>query len=153
VAARPLLEDVEQHDWADQARERYRARLVATLLDAGGHALTAGDPREALALADRAVGLDPVAERGWAIAMAAHRLIGDRVAALRAYDRCRRELAEGLGVEPSNQTRALFLELLREDGTGTPLELAVTAVLTAAGEQHGPESVSGLLRRAAELAA
>ncbi|MGW4945435.1 AfsR/SARP family transcriptional regulator [Actinoplanes sp. NPDC004185] len=153
VAARPLLEDVEQHAWADQAREQYRARLVATLLDAGGHALTAGDPREALALADRAVVLDPVAERGWAIAMAAHRLTGDRVAALRAYDRCRRELAEGLGVEPSAQTRALFLELLREDGTGTPLELAVTAVLAAAGEQHGPESVSGLLRRAAELAA
>jgi DNA-binding SARP family transcriptional activator len=153
LAARPLLEDVEQHDWANQAREQYRARLVATLLDAGGHALAAGDPRGALALVDRAVGLDPVAERGWAIAMAAHRLLGDRVAALRAYDRCRRELADGLGVEPSAETRALFLELLREDGGGTPLDLAVTAILAAAGEQHRPGSVTALLRRAAELAA
>jgi DNA-binding SARP family transcriptional activator len=153
VAARPLLEDVERHDWANQAREQYRARLVATLLDAGGHALAARDPQVALALADRAVGLDSVAERGWAIVMAAHRLLGDRVAALRAYDRCRRELAEGLGVEPSMETRALFLELLREDGAGTPLELAVTAVLAAAGEPQRSESVSGLLRRAAELAA
>ncbi len=153
LAARPLLEDVEQHDWVNQAREQYRARLVATLLDAGGHALAAGDPRGALALVDRAVGLDPVAERGWAIAMAAHRLLGDRVAALRAYDRCRRELADGLGVEPSAETRALFLELLREDGGGTPLDLAVTAILAAAGEQHRPGSVTALLRRAAELAA
>jgi len=153
LAARPLLEDVEQHDWANQARERYRARLVATLLDGGDHALAAGDPRGALALADRAVGLDPVAERGWAIAMAAHRLLGDRVAALRAYDRCRRGLADGLGVEPSTDTRALFLELLREDGAGTPLDLAVTAILAADGEPRRPGSVIGLLRRAAELAA
>jgi DNA-binding SARP family transcriptional activator len=152
LAARPLLEDVEQHDWANRAREQYHTRLVATLLDAGGHALAAGDPRGALALADRAVGLDPVAERGWAIAMAAHRLLGDRVAALRAYDRCRRELAAGLGVEPSTETRAMFLELLREDGAGTPLDLAVTAILAAAGEPHRPESATGLLRRAAELA-
>ena len=152
LAARPLLEDVEQHDWAEQARERYRARLVATLLDAGGHAVATGDPHTALALAERAVGLDPAAERGWAIAMAAHRLLGDRVAALRAYDRCRHELAESLGVEPSAGTRALFLELLREDGAGTPLDLAVAAILAAAGEGH-PESAPDLLRRAAELAA
>ena len=85
--------------------------------------------------------------------MAAHRLLGDRVAALRAYDRCRRELAEGLGVEPSTETRAMFLGLLREDGAGTPLDLAVTAILAADGEPHRPESVTGLLRRAAELAA
>ena len=153
LAARPLLEDVEQHDWADQARERYRALLVTTLLDAGGHALAAGDPQVALALADRAVGLDPVAERGWVITMTAHRLLGDRVAALRAYDRCRGELAEGLGVEPSDRTRALFLELLREDGTGTPLDQALTAILAADDEPHRPESATGLLRRAAELAA
>jgi DNA-binding SARP family transcriptional activator len=153
LAARPLLEDVEQHDWANQAREQYRTRLVATLLDAGDHALAAGDPRGALALADRAVGLDPVAERGWAITMAAYRLLGDRVAALRAYDRCRRELAEGLGVEPSVRTRAMFLELLREDGVSTPLDRAVTALLAAAEEPHRSDSVTGLLRRATELAA
>ena len=153
LAARPLLEDVEQHAWADQARERYRTLLVSTLLDAGGHALAAGDPRGALALADRAVGLDPVAERGWSITIAAHRRLGDRVAALRAYDRCRRELAEGLGVEPSSETRALCLELLRADGAGIPLDRALTAILAADEEPHRPDSATGLLRRAAELAA
>jgi DNA-binding SARP family transcriptional activator len=152
LAERPLLAD-EQPAWAEAAREIYRSKLLETLLEAAGHALTAGRSREALALADRAVEIDPVAERGWRLAMAAHHALGDRVAALRAYDRCRRELARGLGVEPSAPTRALFLELLRTEGAGTALDGAVSAVLAAAREADRPESVAVLLRRAAELVA
>ena len=88
LAGGPLLAD-ERSAWADAARERYRMRLLETLLEAAGYALAAGLSREALALAERAIELDPVAERGWRMAMAAHRALGDRVAALRAYDRCR----------------------------------------------------------------
>ncbi|MEU4219616.1 BTAD domain-containing putative transcriptional regulator [Actinoplanes sp. NPDC026623] len=153
LAGRPLLEDVEHPEWAAEAREVYRARLVTTLLDAGGLALAAGEARKALDLAERAVGIDPVAERGWVITIAAHRALGDRLAALRAYDLCRRRLADLLGVEPSAETRALFLELLRYDGADSAVDGAVAAVLAAAGEAHRPGSVTGLLRRAAELAA
>nr|BFE76043.1 hypothetical protein GCM10020092_093440 [Actinoplanes digitatis] len=153
LAGRPLLEDVEHPEWAAEARERYRTRLVTTLLDAGGLALAAGEPSTALELAGRAVDIDPVAERGWAITMAAHRSLGDRVAALRAYDLCRRRLAEDLGVEPSAETRALFLELLRYDGSDPAVDGAVAAILAAAGEAHRPGTVADLLRRAAELAA
>jgi hypothetical protein len=56
-------------------------------------------------------------------------------------------------VEPSPETRALFLELLREDGQDTAIDGALTAILAAAGEPHHPGSVTGLLRRATELAA
>ena len=153
LAGRPLLEDVEHPEWAAEAREQYRARLVTTLLDAGGLALAAGEARKALELAGRAVEIDPIAERGWAITMGAHRSLGDRFAALRAYDRCRRRLADQLGVEPSAETRALFLELLRDDGTDSAVDGAVAAILAAAGEAHHPDSVAGLLHRAAELAA
>jgi DNA-binding SARP family transcriptional activator len=152
VAAHPLLSD-EHADWATEARERYRARLLETLLAAGDHALEAGHPHTALALATRAVDLQPVAERGWLITMAAHRALGDRAAALRAYDRCRRELADGLGVQPSPGIRHLFLELLREDGAGATVDGAVAAVLAAARDLDRPGTVTGLLRRAAELAA
>jgi DNA-binding SARP family transcriptional activator len=151
LADRPLLVD-EQPAWASSARSTYRIRLVGALLDAAGHALAEDRPREALALSTRAVALDPVAERGFLIMMAAHRAVGDRVAALQAYGRCRRELAEGLGVEPSAETRALFLELLRADGAETAVDDAVAAVLTAARELDRPGTVAGLLRRAAELA-
>jgi DNA-binding SARP family transcriptional activator len=152
LAERPLLEEEVRTDWAVTAREHYRERLIGTLLNAGGHALTGGDAQSAVVLAERAVGLDPLAERGWAIAMAAHRALGDRVAALRAYDRCRRNLAEGLGVEPAAETRALFLDLLREDGAGTALDDAVSAVLAAARTPHLPGDAAALLRRAADLA-
>ena len=151
LADRPLLVD-EQPEWAGSARSLYRIRLVGTLLDAAGHALADDQPREALTLSARAVALDPVAERGWLLTMAANRAIGDRIAALQAYGRCRRELAEGLGVEPSAETRSLFLELLRADGAETAVDDAVAAVLAAAREQDRPGTVTGLLRRAAELA-
>ena len=152
LADRPLLAG-ERSAWVETARQTYRVRLLETLLDAAGHALTAGLTREAVTLAERAVERDPVAERGWRVLMAAHRALGDRVAALRAYDRCRRELADGPGVEPSQSTRALFLDLLRENGTGTAVDGAVSAVLAAAAEPDRPVSAAYLLRRAAELAA
>jgi len=80
LAARPLLEDVTQPEWAAQARERHRARLVKILLNAGELTLAAGDPRTALELAHRALAIDPGAARGHAIARAAgdarHELAG-----------------------------------------------------------------------------
>jgi DNA-binding SARP family transcriptional activator len=152
LAGRPLLEEEGRSDWAVTAREHYKSRLIGTLLEAAGHALAGGDATGALGLADRAVGLDPMAERGWAITMAAHRALGDRVAALRAYDQCRRRLAEGLGVEPAAETRALFLDLLRADGAGTAVDDAVSAVLAAARAPHAPAGAVALLRRAADLA-
>jgi DNA-binding SARP family transcriptional activator len=159
LAGGPLLADEARPVWAARARERYRLRLVEALLSAGEHALTAGDPHTALELATRAVAVEPCAERGWYVSMAAHRAVGDRVSALRAYDRCRRQLADGLGVQPSPSIRSLFLDLLREEGSGTGVDGAVAAVLAAADEMGaGWSGLSGqgvvrLLRRAAELAA
>jgi DNA-binding SARP family transcriptional activator len=152
LAGGPLLDDEARPVWAAQAREQYRDRLVEALLQAGEHALGAGRPRTAQELAGRAVALEPFAERGWYVSMAAFRADGDRVSALRAYDRCRRVLADGLGVQPSAAVRELFLELLREEGTGSGVDGAVSAVLAAARELGGGSAV-GLLRRATELAA
>jgi DNA-binding SARP family transcriptional activator len=160
LAGGPLLEDEARPAWAAEARERYRVRLVEALLSAAECALTAGEPRTALELSARAVASEPFAERGWYVSMAAHRAVGDRVSALRAYDQCRRLLADGLGVQPSPAIRGLFLDLLREEGSGTGVDGAVSAVLAAAhelGSGAGWSELSGhtvvrLLRRATELA-
>ena len=77
LAGRPLLAE-ERSAWADAARDRYRVRLIETLLEAAEHALAVGRSREALDLAERAGGLEPLAEHGWQIAMTAHRALGDR---------------------------------------------------------------------------
>jgi two-component SAPR family response regulator len=70
LAGRPLLAG-ERSAWADAARELYRVRLRETLLKAAGYASATGRPEEALALAERAIELDPSAEHGWRIAAAA----------------------------------------------------------------------------------
>jgi DNA-binding SARP family transcriptional activator len=45
--------------------------------------------------------------------MRAHAAAGNRADALRAYERCRCLLAEELGVSPSPQTEAVYLDILR----------------------------------------
>ena len=71
LAERPLLEGEARPRWAAEVRERYRIRLVQALLCAGEHALAAREPRTAQELAVRAVALEPFAERGWYVSMAA----------------------------------------------------------------------------------
>jgi len=45
--------------------------------------------------------------------MRAHAAVGNRAEALRVYERCRSVLTEELGVPPSPQTEAVYLEILR----------------------------------------
>ncbi|GGQ78075.1 AfsR/SARP family transcriptional regulator [Couchioplanes azureus] len=77
LAARPLLEDVDQPRWAADARERYRVRVVTALLDAAGHASAVGDPRTALALSEQALGVDAASERARTIMENARRALGE----------------------------------------------------------------------------
>jgi DNA-binding SARP family transcriptional activator len=161
LAAKPLLVDEAHVAWAVDARERYRARLVDAAVRAAEHALTVGDAIAAQELAERATVLDPLTERAWKARMSAYRAVGDRAAALRSYDECRRLLADNLGVVPSPEVQQLFLDLLWEDDRTTSVDDAVAAVLAAAAEltvlgdqtPGGPaRRVVQLLMRAAELA-
>ena len=44
--------------------------------------------------------------------MRVHQRAGDRGEALRVFERCRKLLAEELGVEPSSETEGVYLEIL-----------------------------------------
>ncbi|MFT3821412.1 MAG: BTAD domain-containing putative transcriptional regulator [Rubrivivax sp.] len=98
----------ELADWVDVARERWRlARrqrwaAQAAALEARG--ALAG----ALVLAQRLVDDDPAAEHAHRRLMRLHYLRGDRAAALAAFERCRRALAESLGEPPGAETMALL---------------------------------------------
>ncbi len=67
--------------------------------------------------------------------MGAHPPGTGRGPALRAYERCRRTLAEELRVSPSEKTEAAYLALLEEE-TGAP-----GTVLNPAQHGHGTRSV------------
>jgi DNA-binding SARP family transcriptional activator len=60
-----------------------------------------------------AVELDPTNETAHRLLMRAYAALGETAAGLRDFEVYRRHLAEELGVDPSPETRALHLELLR----------------------------------------
>jgi DNA-binding SARP family transcriptional activator len=77
-----------------------------TLLEREQHAAAARD-------AERVVAIEPFRESAYRLLMRAQAGAGNRGQALRAYERCRATLSEELGTEPSSETEALYLEILR----------------------------------------
>jgi SARP family transcriptional regulator, regulator of embCAB operon len=63
--------------------------------------------------AREAVAIEPFRETGYQLLMRAHAAVGNRAEALRVYERCRSLLSEELGVLPSSQTEAVYLDILR----------------------------------------
>ncbi|HTJ75476.1 MAG TPA: tetratricopeptide repeat protein [Acidimicrobiales bacterium] len=99
-----------------EGRQRELDTLRVRALELLAEACSAtGDHRAAVAAAGEAVALAPLQESAHRRLMAAHEAGGDRAAALRAYEACRRVLAEELGVGPSPATDALYVRLLRDE--------------------------------------
>lgn len=117
-------------DWADLQRDRLRATRLDALEVAAGAALSAGCPDDAVSCAMEAIRLDELRESSYRLLMRAHAQAGNRAAALRAYEQCRRTLAEQLGVTPAPHTEEEYLSMLGDSGL-------------AEGE-HGPTPVNRL---------
>ena len=96
--------------------ERRQAELEEThlrALDALARASQVqGDWKTAVQAAERAITLQPYRESAYVRLMLAHASGGNRAEALRAYERCRRNLAEALGVDPSPETQDVYLRFL-----------------------------------------
>jgi DNA-binding SARP family transcriptional activator len=73
--------------------------------------LTGGDTTQARRWARRQLELDPYSERAHRQLMAALALGGERSAALAHYEACRRLLADELGCEPEDETKALYARI------------------------------------------
>lgn len=75
------------------------------------------DHATALTAAARAVDAAPLRESAHRALMSAHAEAGNRAEALRAFERCRRVLADELGVQPEEHTTALYLAVLGAEPT------------------------------------
>jgi len=74
-----------------------------------------GEPAQALGAAREVVSLEPFRETGYQRLIRVHTTLGNRAEALRVYESCRQLLTTELGADPSEETQALYRELL-----GTP---------------------------------
>jgi DNA-binding SARP family transcriptional activator len=114
VAVRPFLSDAKGY-WIDGVRDRLREVLLWALCVLGEGHTEWGRPQLAVQAAEKAIVLEPFRERTHQLLMRAHAAAGNPAEALRVYDRCRRLLAEELGVDPAAETAALHRTLLRNE--------------------------------------
>lgn len=112
ITQRPMLPG-EEGFWVERERSRLRALRVRALDCLSELWLANGEGALAVQSVVEAVELDPFRETGYQHLMRAHATLGNRAEALRVYERLRRLLAEELGTDPSPQTEAVFLDLLR----------------------------------------
>jgi DNA-binding SARP family transcriptional activator len=106
--------DDDDSSWAVAERTRLQHLRRTMVRDAAEAALHEQKGREALSFALLAVELDPMNETAHRLLMRAHAALGEIATALRDFEDYRSHLAEELGVDPSPETRALHVQLLRE---------------------------------------
>lgn len=101
--------------WVDTQREAAREVCVRAVIAAGEAHLLAGASARAVDSGRDAVARAPGREAGHRLLMVALAASGERAEALRAWERCRAEVIDELGVEPSTETEAIYLQLLDTD--------------------------------------
>ena len=116
IVRRPLLPG-EERPWVSALRTRLHDMgvraldlLVQVYLSRGEHSL-------AIAVGRDLVALEPFREASYRHLMRAHLAAGDRAEAVRTHQQLRELLTDELGVDPSTETTALYLDVLR---AGTP---------------------------------
>ena len=112
-ARRPFLPG-EEGDWIERERGRLHAILVRALDCLTDIWFANDEPALAVEAARGSIELEPFRETGYQRLIRLHTALGNRAEALRVYEDCRRLLAAELGVDPSPDTEALFLELLSQ---------------------------------------
>jgi DNA-binding SARP family transcriptional activator len=114
ISRRPFLPDVEA-PWIESQRNALRAmqmRGLQCLVTVSAHH---GEALLAIQHAGEMVAIDPFRETAYQLLMKMHAAAGDRAEALRVFARCRELLRDELGVNPSPQTEAVYLKILRAE--------------------------------------
>jgi LuxR family maltose regulon positive regulatory protein len=104
----PYLPDALYEDWSVVERERLAMLFNDAALRLGALLLDEGHMHEAIGLAWRVLEQDQTHEEAYRLLMRAHASLGERSTALRVYERCVQALQTELGVEPLDETTALY---------------------------------------------
>ena len=111
IARRPFLPGIEGF-WAESVRGRLQRQLGRALDCLSESQMLLGEPTVAVETATEAIRLDSLRERAYQLLMKANSAMGNRAEAIRIYHQLRELLADQVGTDPSEQTEAIYLELL-----------------------------------------
>ena len=150
-----FLEDEPFAPWAEEGR-RHAERLLRQARRAVWNvALALGEHADAIDAAAAAIGSDPLDEEAHRARMEALYRNGEPGSALSAYEHLRTTLIDELGADPSPQTDALYLAILRMEPLPPPGSLggAAPPPSAPAGQIVGREAELRHLARCWERAA
>lgn len=154
LASIALVEHPGLEGWLTAERERRRAMAQRRLREQLDAAEAAGDLASAMAGALRLREADPLSEDAHRRVIRLHYLLGDRSAALVAFDQCERTLKDEVGTTPSEATRALLRTIEQEAAAAAPAagapvaRGALPAALRRPPRLVGREAELDALRRA-----
>ena len=109
-----LAEASEFENWLAAERGIWGRRGVEVLVSCAEAYAQVGKIEEACGVASRALGLQPTSEPALRCAVRCRSLAGERAGALDLFERFQSRLSEEVGVEPSEETRALIERVRRE---------------------------------------
>jgi class 3 adenylate cyclase len=130
LGAGELLAGLDE-DWVYEWRDEHRDRVAGVLSRLAADAERDQDLERAIGYTRRQVALDPLAEEPQRELMRRLAAVGDRAAAVRAYDRLAQRFRDELRIVPSQATRDLA-EQLRRGGEAAAPQPAVAAMEPAA---------------------
>jgi len=128
--ARRVFLPGEDGRWVEDQRRDLRDVLVRALECLRDGALAEGEFGNAVRHAAEITALEPFRETSYRALMQAHVAAGNPAEALRVYERCRSFLADELGAYPSPETKAVYLEILRNSPGSSNSEI----------EGHAPDA-------------
>jgi DNA-binding SARP family transcriptional activator len=117
TAGRPLADEPDA-SWVDETRRHVRRLLGWARAVQWSAALELHDFRAAIIAAEDALKADALDEAACRALIQAYKANGEQAAALRVYEELREALVEELGANPSAETQALFMTLLRGQALG-----------------------------------
>ena len=109
----PFLGRTADLPWAVPLRERLRVRFVRHIIQRAQALFDAGEARPAIAVLEKGIGADPLAEDCYRHLMLCYQALDRKAEAIGVYQRCEKTLSATLGVSPAPETIALYRTLQR----------------------------------------
>lgn len=110
-----LSEDEPAPDLLDRGAQHLARTRTELCLESADVCLRLGRYTDAVRLAGEVFEQDPCCERACRTLMRGYDRLSERTMALRSFDRCRRSLADELGIGASAATQSIFTEILLQD--------------------------------------